>query len=327
MEHNVWPNSHNLILGNFEGNHKQGLKFEIDHNGKMQSEATTDPTVVARALVCKTKCKLYSDEYAFHFYINGQKEGATKLVNDLYDDVHYVRSVNWVRDIDNFFKNVKAPDFIRLLPNGRSPFYEGTFTERKAALQALSLGLANIVPLSAVKTDVDQVLLDIDAAELDQQDKIDLLKASSTKLEGYRVDCATHSFSDLGFFIEKYPNSPKDIERTFNVAMLRTYSKPTTAGASEYLVGILAGKQAEGGFPISDTMKLLFINLTGNAVKIYTSASADINQAVPAGAYLLDGDAEVELFITQLGAPGNRYLWIVNQSSTEAGQVSIMIVG
>lgn len=325
MKHKPWQHSHNTFESVTEDNFKFSYKLTLSHETKMNSEAQTDPSVAPRATAYQVKSQSFTHQYSVWQQLSGECSSATQLMREKFRELQMVKSKSWNIGILLVYPEISA-GYERIMPKGRKVFYQGTFSHRIAALDSLSISLDTEPALTAVKTDVDAFIVDIKARFQAQKDKQELLKSASVELEKRRVTVMTAMFSDLGFFIEKYPDSPKDIERTFDLALIRRYSKIDVKGENEYIVDIAPGEQQEAGIPVSDLMKLSFTNIFDVDVKIYTSASNDPEQEVPETAYLLKAGEDAELLVAQLGASGNRYLWIVNESATENAQVSIMEV-
>jgi hypothetical protein len=116
---------------------------------------------------------------------------------------------------------------------------------------------------------------------------LEKLKEASAKHDILHLNSMKQMYSELGFFIEKHPDSPKDIERTFDLTSIRHFALAAEEESQEYQLKIMAGHKIEGGIAINPTMRLLFSNLTELFLKIYLSSSIDVNQTIPENVYLL----------------------------------------
>ncbi|MEI8203159.1 MAG: hypothetical protein WCH34_09125 [Bacteroidota bacterium] len=324
--HQPWLHSHNTFESVTHRNFTLGDKIITNHEAGLVAEALNDPSVGARVTKFRLVSVPFHTEFVLHIQCVNELASASKTVNNIFHSLGTTDSNKWARHIEDVYEKGSV-GYKRLLQKGRKVLYSGTFTNRLAYLDALELALSTeAAPLDATYDEVHAFIPGLKTAFQNQKNAKDNLRTSSAHLEPKRVACMNAMFSDLGFFIEKYPASPKDIERTFDLTSIRHFKLEASINANEYVVDILAGHQEEGGFALTPNMKLLFTNLTPQPVKIFLSGSNDPNQEIPEAFYLLGAEASEELFISQIGNPNLRYMYLLNESSTENAQVSIMIL-
>ena len=321
-----WFFSHNTFNTATRNNLTLAEKLISLHIAGLIAEALIDASVAARVITFQLVSSAFHTEFVKHIQFVNSGASATKTLNDLFELLGKTKSKKWTRSVEDVYE-VGTDGYKRLLNKGRKVLYASTFINRIAYLDAFALALADeAAPLDAVLAEVEPFIVDLKAALQNQKNAQENLKASSARLEPLRVAAMKAMFSNLGFFIEKYPDSPKDIERTFDLTSIRRFTPEAAQEAEEYIVEIEAGHQTEAGISLTPTMKLLFVNLTSLPLKIFLSGSNDPDQEVTESYYLLEAEAQVELFISQIGNPNLRYMFILNENSTENAEVSIMII-
>jgi len=324
--HRPWLFSHNTFNTATVTNFSLADKLNTNHLEGLKAETLIDISVQPRVEAFEAVAAPYHVEYVKHLQLTGEVKSATQKVKNDYHDLGTTLSKAWVHAIAGKYAE-GSDEYIRILPKGRKPLYQGTFTHRLAALDALALSLSTeAAPLVVLYETVRDFIELIKAHLQNQKNFQEKLKDASANLDSLRIASMKQMYSDLGFFIEKYPDSPKDIERTFDLTSIRHFALAAEEEGNEYLVNILAGQQVEAGVAINPTMKLLFSNLTNLPLKIFLSNSNDPDQIVPENFYTLAPGAQEELFVSQLGDPSLRFMFILNESSLEDAQVSIMII-
>ena len=326
-EHKPWQHSHNTFDTVTRGNFTLTNKLSSNHNAGLHAEAVIDPDVAPRAVAYEALHNSFHLEFATHTQLEGEVKSTTQTVNEMFAAFpkDYLRP--WHRTITGVYDE-GSDGYVRLFPKARKPFYKGTFVNRVVALDAYDLALTSETNLDLIdlRALVIEYIADLKAIIQKQKDAQEKLKASSARLEPKRVACMKLMFSNLGFFIEKYPDSPKDIERTFDLTSVRRYALAAEVISNEVVVSIAAGHQKEAGISLTPTMKLLFKNPTDLPIIIFLSGSNVENQEVPDTHYELAPHSEEELFVAQIGNPQYRYMYLLNENSTVDAQVSIMIL-
>jgi hypothetical protein len=324
--HRPWFFSHNTFITVTDGNFTLTDKLNTNHLTGLRAEALIDATVVPRIAAFEAVANAFHTEYVKHYQLVGEVKSATQTIKTIFRNLGTTKSKSWFHTIAGVYAE-GTNGFLRIIPKGRKPFYKSTFVHRMAILDAMVLSLSTeAAPLDALYVTVNDFNTHLKTKYQIQRNFMEKLKESSANLESLRLAAMNQMFSDLGFFIEKYPDSPKDIERTFDLTSIRHFQLAAEKESNEYLINILAGHQVEGGIAINPTMKLLFCNLSGLPLKIFLSNSNDPDQSLPQNFYTLEAEAQEELFVSQLGDPSFRYMFILNESTLENADISIMII-
>jgi len=117
--------------------------------------------------------------------------------------------------------NKHSSDYAKLFPNNRTPFQNGSQNNRIAAVAALSGALTGIVPLAAVKTDVDAFLSEITSAQNTQHDALNSTLMQSGAVEDARVAVCVKMFGNYGRLVGKYEESLMKVADFFPLKYLR----------------------------------------------------------------------------------------------------------
>ncbi len=104
----------------------------------------------------------------------------------------------------------------------------------------------------------------------------------------------------------------------------KSKSKQTGVTSNTYTVTIPANATKEAGFAFSVDKTMLFSNVGSEAVLVYGAATVDAPLS-PTAIELLSGE-EKEITATQLGAPANRFILMMNKSLLVEAEVEILFV-
>ncbi len=123
-----------------------------------------------------------------------------------------------------------------------------------------------------------------------------------------------------------YIDNPGYAKTFFTNSLLRkkSKSKQTNGTSDTYTVTIPANATKEAGFAFSVDKTMLFSNVGSEAVLVYGAATVDAPLS-PTAIELLSGE-EKEITATQLGAPANRFILMMNKSVAAEAEVEILFV-
>ena len=123
-----------------------------------------------------------------------------------------------------------------------------------------------------------------------------------------------------------YIDKPDYAKTFFTNSLLRkkSKSKQTNGTSDPYTITIPANTTKEAGFAFSIDKTMLFSNIGSEAVLIYGAANVDAPLS-PTAIEILPGE-EKEITATQLGAPANRFILIMNKSVATEAEVEILFV-
>ena len=131
------------------------------------------------------------------------------------------KAADWDVAIQAHFHR-KSSDYAKLFPNHRLPFQHGSQNNRIAAIATLSGALTGIVPLAAVKTDVDAFLAEITLAQDTQHDAKNSTLNLSGAVEDARVAMCVKMFGNYGRLVGKFEDDLSQVAAFFPIKYLRS---------------------------------------------------------------------------------------------------------
>ena len=149
----------------------------------------------------------------------GSLSGDTQSINDLLKAIH-VKLDQWIGLIIPVYAKASA-QFKKLFPQGRKPFEHGKIDVKISAIETLSTSIGTDAALAPVKTLVDAAYAEIDTARTTQGGGKSAKKTNSGAVEAARVDAMNMQYADVGFLINKYYATPKNITPLFDLQTLR----------------------------------------------------------------------------------------------------------
>ncbi len=268
-------------------------------------------------------CEFFSNLYATWLAYKGAVSAETQRFKELLNQFQ-PKMYNWDLQIQLVFPE-KSSDYTFLFPNGKKPFYNGTYDQRVSAIETLSLNLKEYASLAAIQLEVKKYFDDLKSARNVQQKKIGLLKEKAHEMKSAHVALANLLYANLGLLMNKYANEPEKIQAFFDLELLRSHkSKDDTVPSDTFMLSIPTNINKEAGISFEVDSTLLFYNDSNVPLEVYTAA--DKNDPIPAQTITIDPDEEKELNVNELGAPGNRFLFVVNHDLNEVGKMEITLV-
>ena len=190
-----------------------------DHIAKLKAELS-DPDIAflyERTLPVEQE---WVNRYTNWKTAKGLYKGATDKFEELLEKLQAEKSPLW----DNQIKvavGEGSSDYIAIMPRGREPFYKGNRDERIAEVKALAKRLEGYPALAAVMDDVNAFFTQINNSRLQQQQKEELVDKASDELEAQRVIVAQMMYANTGRLIDKFSETPENIERFFELQVIR----------------------------------------------------------------------------------------------------------
>ena len=216
------------------------------------------------------------------------------------------------------------PDGYKILfPKGHSFFQEGGYEERIAAVKVLGAAIDSRAALADVKTEITDFGRQFEAARSLQQGKEGLAKKLSVDMELERMKVCEALYSVQGRLMVLFNKNPKAIEAFYDLEVLRRTGKEEDEPEESLVLTLAPGQTVEAGIPLTDNKKLLFRSLGEVPLAIFAGGD---KPEVPENPFILRAGEEAEKPVTELGAPGSRYLYIHNANPDLDGAVEIIEV-
>jgi len=248
-------------------------------------------------------------------------KGYVSNFNDILEQLPAKLS-RWDIEIQNIYPK-NTLEYRTIFGTKRSEIYRGTTERVINNLRSLQQKVENTQGLDTIAIDIKNfaVLLDdlrsIKGQKLEDYDqKQDVLAEEYDKL-------SIMLYRNLGRLIDIYANNTDEIERYFNLYLIRTKNNNNDNDQQGYILTIPPNttKVADISFSPDDT--LLISNNSNTTVYYYSAISID--NAKPANLQVIQPSEEIEVSALQLGAPTHKFLIFVNESTSENAEIEIIL--
>ncbi len=287
---------------------KRMLIMSTDHHDKLLVESGNDPQIAQLYQLFLPAYQAFKQAYTNTFQKDALYQGNTLIVENLFAELSSQKIRQWDIWIQNVYLD-NTPQYLMLLPNGRSPFQSGSYESRINAIISLEGNLSNFPTLANVLTDVSNFRQQMVQARTTQQgaekSNADTVKA----VEEARVELAQVMQGVWGGLILRYFKNIAQVETFYELKYLRSSSTSNdNAPISMQSHSIAAGNRISlyGQLKGSDSLSL---RNTG-AVPLSCFTSNDINGNIPIDALILQPNEEQVLFADEL-SNGNGLAWLI----------------
>lgn len=282
-----------------------------DHDARLENE-NSDPDIMTIYNETHPVIVIFNDSYSGWFGAKGSYKGETARVDALLEDL----SSNKIREFDVKIQIVfpeRSPDYLVLLPNERAPFQSGGKDERINAVKTLDESLVAYPALAALKVEVNAFYTLLkDARDIQQQKEMGVTTKSS-ELEISRKQVASVMFGGLGKLMHKYRNDPAQIQRFWQMSLLRD------TGRDLVLLDDFAGANTEnvlsGGF--DDETQFEFSDPGNTRIKYFVTDSAT---GLNGGGVELNPGETIVKKASEIGPAGSRFLNVTNLDPVNEGK-------
>jgi hypothetical protein len=317
----LWDAIKNTFLSALKGSFKRTNIVVIDTGDKLEARKTETGIGEINTYFAPFKTS-FGTLYLEWKLTNNTYHALTDTVEGLRDQLSGTKINRWDTLIKPEF--LDDPDgYKALFPKGHSPFQEGGYEERIAAVKVLGTAIDSRAPLAAVKTEISDFGRQFEAARSLQQGKEGLAKKLSVDMEIKRIEVCEALYWVQGRLMALFSKNPKAIEAFYDLEVLRRTGREEDEPEESLVLTLAPGQTVEAGIPLTDDKKLLFINL--GEVPLTLFAGGD-KPEVPLNPFILPAGEEAEKLVTELGAPGSRYLYILNSNPDLSGAVEIIEV-
>jgi len=317
----LWDAIKNTFLSALKGSFKRTNIVVIDTGDKLDARKTETGIGEINTYFAPFKTS-FTTLYLDWKQTNNTYHSLTAAVQRFKSDLSSSKIDRW----DTVIKPAFLDDpvgYKALFPNGHTSFQSGEYEERIAAVKVLGSAIDNRAPLADVKTEISDFGRQFEAARSLQQGKEGLAKKLSVDLETKRIEVCEALYWVQGRLMALYNKNPKAIEAFFDLEVLRRSGKEEDELEESLVLTLAPGQTVEAGIPLTDDKKLLFLNL--GEVPLTLFAGGD-KPEVPLNPVILPAGEEVEKLVTELGAPGSRYLYILNSNPDLSGAMEIIEV-
>lgn len=215
----IWHYLMNVFDNVTAGSFRLALRISLVHLGALKSKIS-----IALILGLYNDYLLVHDTYENAYNVwkvaYAKQQSQTQGVSKALKKLSGTKARNWDTGIQQVY-DVDSDEYKALLPNGRTPFQQGSQTDRKAAVKTLSDAIGGDLTLAIVKADVDAFYILLNKALLEQKAAITNTETASTACEKARKIMCMEQFGDLGALMQFYKATPVEVESFFDLKVLR----------------------------------------------------------------------------------------------------------
>lgn len=261
----------------------------------------------------------YVTAYDEHETQKAVVKAKTQEVTDLFNGL-VSAARDWDLAIQTKYAAKGTPDYTRLLPYGRSPFYSGEKEMRVRAINQLSLSTTGITVLAATHTNVNDYYTDLNKVIGEQRDEMAKLDTKKAALEVARIAACDGLDNVLGGLKQLFPNDPKRVDEFFPLDLIRTIPQKVFIGsiAKEATKNIVRRKQKPTSIikiknPGLTALHFYFASIKGGSIPVGTTPV--IVQSLQA----------VSIPASDLGDLNNPFLTVYNPSDRVEGDYEVWV--
>jgi hypothetical protein len=217
----------NTFEVNTRGSNVKMLSIITDTDAKLQNENAV-PDILALYNLLHPIYDGYRQICINYDMVEGNYGGGTLAFENLMDTLPTVLRT-WEGPIRAvYFED--TPEERAIFPNKRTPFLQGTYEDRLSAIGTLSEKLSSIAVLNSTYLLVSSFYNLALSTRLAQQQGEGALGQVSDLREQQRIVAAQALYGVLGGLMLKFRNDPSQIERFFDLELLRSKAAGQTTG-------------------------------------------------------------------------------------------------
>ncbi len=249
------------------------LSLITDSDAKLQNEIA-DPEILDLYNLLHPVYDSYRQICINYDMVEGNYGGGTQAFENLLDTMPTVLR-SWEGPIRAvYFED--SPEEKAIFPNKRTPFLQGTYEDRLSAIGTLSEKLSTIPALSATHLVVSSFYNLALSTRLAQQQNEGALGQVSDLREQQRIAAAQAMYGVLGGLMLKFRTDPSQVERFFDLELLRSKGKGQTTGPAT-INGKVLDKDTLA--PLAGAKVLMRID--GEEIEVLTNANGQYTLTTP----------------------------------------------
>lgn len=254
------------LVNTFEVNTRKAfnkmLRIGTDHDYRLHGEVS-DPEINALWIFFNPLLLVFQDLYSAWKASISLRMSMTLSLTKRFKEL----SEDWIKDWEGevyYHFREGTPQAMSIFPNKRKPFQVGTYEERTIAVNTLASSLTPYPVLATLKTAVLAKYDILIAARDAQKQAMTNVGKNASDLEKQRIVLAKALYRSLASLMAKFYESPTDVERFFNLSLIRRSSSDSTGLFNH------AGTVNAGASNVIDVPKKFDLNI--NATFIFANA-------------------------------------------------------
>lgn len=156
--------------------------------------------------------------------IKGIQEGETLNINQQFILLRSSKIKRWDIAVQGIFSDT-TPDYKKIFPNKRTPFQNGSQTDKLNVLAALSKVLTDYPALDATNKEVELLYANINDSLTNQKSALRDTTSAAALAEVARINMCDEQYGFMGLFMSKYKKTPTVLRRYFDFNTLRHASQ------------------------------------------------------------------------------------------------------
>ena len=320
-----WQYTYNTFEVTTRNSAKKMSIIGPDHLSKLTAE-NTDPDIAAIEAETQGPVNDYAIAYSHLITSRNIYRGETNRFTNLIAELSSLKIKQWDAQIQVVHLEGTS-DYLALLPNGRGPFQTGGYEARIAEVRSLAEHLNDYPALAALQLQVDTYYALLLNTRDTQQQKEGLVKQASETLNTIRIELANQLYKNLGTLMAKYYQNSIQIERFFDLELIRSQNTGNDNNLPEPTTGTVAGGEFKNVLSQAFTpASLITITNTGTVPLLFYLATAPTNDIMlPTLGIFIDPGNTSTHNVLEFGAVYTEFLNVKNQTATVIGSYEVAV--
>lgn len=296
-----------------------------DHGSKLQA-SNSDPDIATMFAETQAPVAAFALAYARWIASVGTYKGETNRFTNLLSQLSSLTIKQWDIAIQNEFLQGES-DYVSILPNGRGPFQTGAYEVRLTEVAALAERLLPYIALAALRTAVQAYYTMLLNARNVQQQKEGIVQNRREELSDARKAMAVQMYKNLGGLMSKFSENPIEIERFYDLELIRSTSATTDDEIIEPIVGTVDAGEFKNVLNGTFTpASLITISNTGTVPLLFYLANAPFLDVMPPsiGITIEPGNTSTHN-VLEFGAIFTEFLNVKTITISIAGSYEVMV--
>lgn len=322
----VWIYLINTFLVNTVTSMVKLLRIATDHNDRLEAEAAADPTLLPLYDRFNPVLENFRNVLSQRDGGHGIGKGKTQTFEELLELMAESWMPEWEGKVYYHYPRGTAAA-TAIFPRKRAPFITGSYEERIQAVKTLKQVLAAYAPLADLMADVSAKYDLLLSSRNAQKQQMGLTAGYSALLEKQRIELCIMLYRNLGALMDKYGASPAEVERFFNLSLLRS-----SASDKDIILRRVDSVESHGTMAVR-LPEASRLSVASSCLLANTSSNAPLEFFFSNNASATDAPFKTRVEVGQMVSgtlaecgwnPGNELL-IVKNDADNAGQFEIMI--
>lgn len=229
----------------------------------------------------------------------------------------------WDIEIQNQYPE-NTLEYRTIFGSKRSEIYRGTAEQVLNKLQSFRQKVEDTAGLDVIANNIKTFITQLEDARNAKGQKLEIYDQKQDTLAEKYDKLGIMLYRNLGKLIDIYAHNTDEIERYFNLSLLRKSRTNHNSKQQGYKLTIPPSSSRVADISFSPDDSLLIANFGQSEVKYYSAPAIDA--AKPANMHSVQPNEETEVTALQLGAPANKFLIFVNENNSENAEVEIILL-